>query len=259
MAAIGAAEPNVGKTHQKWCRLILDTADLSGVSRQVGSFGASFATSDITGYSAGVHHFQLGHATHVFNGYQAVFSNLATVGSHTELKDLEEYIASYCIGVKAAPEVGSAAWLSSMEQITYNVTSGAGSVMVDVDLEKAITDADHIIPFGVVLEAATQRSESLDQEGVDNIVASTNGIVAHLQIVQSSGTTWSFDIEGSSDDEDADPYASIATFNADGATLVAERIDVAGAVEQYLRLALVRLGGAGTVTFWLTVARGINL
>ena len=51
----------------------------------------------------------------------------------------------------------------------------------------------------------------------------------------------------------------LATFNADGATLVAERIDVAGAVERYLRLALVRLGGAGTVTFWLTVARGINL
>ena len=256
MAAIGAAEPNVGKTNQKWCRLILDTADLSGVSRQVGSFGVEFETSDIAGYADGVHYFQLGHATHVFNGYQAVFSNLATVGSHTELKDQEEYIASYCIGVKAAPEVGSAAWLSSMEQITYDVTSGAGSVMVNVDLAKAITDSDHIIPFGVVLEAATPRTAHIEGEGVDNLVATTNGIVAHLHVVASSGGAWTFDLETSADDEVAS-YASVATFDAIGDIVEVERIDVAGAVERYIRINAQR--AAGDVTFWCTVARGIDL
>ena len=254
---MAAADPNVGKTHQKWCRLILDTADLSGVSRQVGSFGVTFDTNDITGYSNGVHYFQLGHATHVFNGYQAVFSNLATVGSHTELKDQEEYIASYCIGVKAAPEVGSTAWLSSMEQLTYNVTSGAGSIMVDVDLAKAITDADHIVPFGTVLEAGTARTAHQVGDGVDNIVASTNGIVAHLHIVASSGGAWSFDIEDSDDNAVGDPYGSIVTFNADGTAVLAERIDVAGNIKQWLRINAQRT--AGNVTFWCTVARGINL
>lgn len=254
MAAIGAADPNVGKTHQKWCRLILDTADLSGVSRQVGSFGVEFETSDVTGYSAGVHHFNIGRANHLFNGYQAVFSDAATVGSHTELKDLEEYIVSYCIGVKAAPEVGSTAWLSSMEQITYDVAGGGGSNLVSVDLAKAITDADHVNPWGTVLEAGTARTATLAGEGVDNIAASTNGVVAHLHVTVSDGGEWSFDLEEASDDEN---YASIATFDAIGDGVEAERIDVAGAVKQYLRINAVRV--SGTLTFWCTVARGIDV
>ena len=255
MAAIGAATPNEGKTHVKHCRLIVDTVNISGVSRQVSTFGLEHNTTDVTGYSDGVHHVTVGQANHLFNGYQAAFSNLASVGSHTELKDLEEYILSWCIGVKAAPEIGSSAWLSSQEQLSYDVSSN----LVSVDFAKSITDSDHANPWGFVLEAATSRAETADLVGVDNLVATTNGIVAHLQIVASSGTTWSFDIESSLDDEDGDNYASIATFNADGATLVAERIDVAGAVERYLRLAIVRLGGAGTVSAWLTVARGLDL
>jgi hypothetical protein len=97
-----AATPNTGKTHIKNSRLIVGEIDLSGVSRQVGSVGVEYATNDITGYSNGVHYVQLGHANHLFNGYQAVFSNLGTTGSHTELKDREEYIISYLIGVQAA-------------------------------------------------------------------------------------------------------------------------------------------------------------
>jgi hypothetical protein len=255
MPAIGAATPNVGKTHITHCRLIVDTVDLSGVSRQVGSLGNEHETTDVTGYSNGVHHVTIGHGNHLLTGYQAVFSNLAVIGSHTELKDLEEYIASWAFGVKAPPEIGSSAWLSSQEQLSYDVSAN----LVSVDFAKAITDSDHANPWGFVLEAATSRSESADLVGVDNLVPTTNGIVAHLQIVASSGTTWSFDIEESSDDENADNYVSIATFNADGATLVAERIDVAGAVERYLRLAIVRLGGAGTVSAWLTVARGLDI
>ena len=255
MAAIGAADPNVGKTHISHCRLIVDSVDLSGVSRQVGSLGIEHNTTDITGYSDAVHHVSVGQANHLLTGYQAAYSNLAVLGSHTELKDLEEYIVSWAFGVKAPPEIGSSAWLSSMEQLSYDVSAN----LVSVDFAKAITDNDHTNPWGFVLEAATSRAESADLVGVDNLVATTNGIVAHLHVVATTGTTWSFDIEESSDDEAADNYASIAQFTADGATLVTERIDVAGAVEQYLRLAIVRLGAAGDVTVWLTVARGLDL
>lgn len=258
MAPIGEATPKVGKTHAKHCRLIIDTVNLSGVSRQMGSLGVDYEAADITGYGDGVHYFTLGQATHLLNGYQAAFSNLATVGSHTELKDFEEYIASFCIGCRGAPEIGSVAWLSSMDQMSYGV-QGTDNALVSVDFSKAITDNDHTNPWGVVLEAGTSRTESADLVGVDNEAATTNGIVAHYHCTASSGTTWTFDIEESSDDEDADPYASIAQFTADGSAVASERIDVAGAVERYLRLAIVRTGGAGSCSVWVTVARGINL
>ena len=259
MAAIGAATPNVGKTHVKNSRLILDQYDLSGDSRQVGSWGVTFDTSDVTGYSDGVHFFNIGQANHILSGYQAVFSNTATSGSHTVLKTREAYIASYCHGVRAAPEIGSTAWLSSMQSLNYNVQGGGGSELIDVEFGKQTVDMDHVNPLGVVLEAATSRSATADLVGVDNLVATTNGILAHLHVVATSGTTWSFDIEESSDDENVDAYVSIATFVANGALLAAERIDVAGAVERYLRLAIVRLGAPGTVSVWVTVARGLDL
>ncbi len=251
-----AATPNSGKTHVKNTRLILDTIDISGVSRQVGSFGVEYATNDITGYSNGVHYVQLGHPSHIFNGYQAVFSNLGTTGSHTELKDREEYILSYCIGVDAAPEVGSTAFLSSMDQISYEVTAGGGSELVSVDFEKAITDNDHTMAFGKVLEAGTARTATLTGASVNNLEASTNGIVAHLHVTVSSGGVWSFVIQESSDDG-SDPFATIATFDAIGDAVEAERIDVSGNVEQYLRILATK--SSGTLTFWCTVARGINL
>ena len=259
MAAIGAATPNVGKTHVKNTRLILDAWDLSGSSRQVGSWGVTFDTNDITGYSDGVHFFNLGHANHILSGYQSVFSNFAIQGTHTELKDRESYIASYCVGVRAAPEIGSTAWLSTMEQLSYNVQGGGGSELIDVEFGKSYIDDDHINPWGVVLEAATSRAGTVDLAGVDNFVPTTNGILAHLHVVATSGTTWTFDLEESSDDEAADNYVSIATFVADGSAVTAERIDVAGAVERYLRLAIALTGGAGTVSVWCMVARGLDL
>jgi len=217
-----------------------------------------YATNDITGYSNGVHYVQLGHANHLFNGYQAVFSNLASTGSHTELKDREEYLISYMIGVNAAPEIGSTAFLSTQEQVSYEVAAGGGSQLVNVDFEKAITDSGYDVPWGTVLEAGTQRTETGDLASVDNLVASTNGFIAHLHILAST-TTWTIDIESSSSDGGGDPFASVGQFSLTGAAIGSEKMAVAGAVEQYLRIALVRDNGAGNITFYVTLARGIDL
>ena len=250
-----AATPNTGKTHISHCRLLLDTIDISGVSRQIGSLGNEHNVTDVTGYSDAVHYISVGQGNHLLTGYQAAFSNTAVIGSHTELKDTEEYIASWCFGVKAPPEIGSAAWLSSMEQLSYDVSNN----LVSVDFAKAITDSDHTNPWGFVLEAGTSRADSIDLVGVDNLVATTNGIVAHFHCVASSGTDWTFDIEESSNDGAGDNYASILRFDATGDILESERYDVAGAVERYLRLAIVRTGGAGSCSVWVTVARGLDL
>ncbi len=250
--AIGVATPNVGKTHIRWARLLVDSVNLSGDTRQVGSFGLEHNTTDITGYSDGVHHSSVGQANHIFNGYQAAFSNTATSGSHTELKDLEDYIVSFCIGVKAAPEVGSVAWLSSMVQISYDVSSNG--MLVGVDFAKSITDRTHSNPWGHVLEAGTARTATLEGEGIDNLEVGNNGIVAHLHVL-STGAVYQFDIETSDDDAESDAYASIGTFSLNGSVVGAERMLVAGAVEQYLRVKATK--SSGNVTFWCTVARGV--
>jgi hypothetical protein len=192
-----------------------------------------------------------------------VFSNTAITGSHTELDAREEYFASYCLGVRAAPEVGSHAWLGAMEQISYNVQGGTGGVLIDVDFSKSLTNTDHVNPWGIVLSEGTSQSATIDLGSCDNIIASTNGLIAHLHVTASSGTTWTFDVEESSDNNDAgDVFASIGQFVLDGSVLGSERLIVTaagGAVERYLRLAIVRTGGAGTVTAWVTVARGLPI
>jgi hypothetical protein len=262
MAAYTLATPTTGKTHLKHSRLLLDSLDISGDSRQMSSIGVEYAQDDVTGYSNGVHYFTLGQATHHLNGYQAVFSNTATTGSHTELDVREEYITSYCFGVNAAPEVGSHAWLGAMEQVSYNVQGSEGT-LIDVDFAKSLTNTDHVNPWGIVLSEATSQSGDVDLGSCDNIIASTNGLIAHLHVTATSGTTWTFDIESSSDNDDAgDVFASIGQFTANGAAVGSERkviIAAGAAVEQYLRLAIVRVGGVGTVTAWVTVARGLQI
>ena len=261
MAAYTLATPTAGKANTKHSRLLLDSLDISGDSRQMSSFGVEYAQDDVTGYSDAVHYFTLGQATHHLSGYQAVFSNTAVTGSHTELDAREEYNASYCLGVRAAPEVGSHAWLSAMEQVSYDVL-GSGT-LVNAEFSKSLTNTDHVNPWGIVLSDGTSRSATADLGSCDNLVASTNGLIANLHITASSGTPWTFDIEESSDNDDAgDPFVSIGTFVLDGSVVGSERLIVTaagGAVERYLRLAIVRVGGVGTVTAWVTAARGLPI
>ena len=261
MAAYTLADPTEGKAHTKHSRLLLDSLDISGDSRQMSSFGVEYAQDDVTGYADGVHYFTLGQATHHLSGYQAVFSNTAITGSHTELDAREEYYISYCLGVRAAPEVGSHAWLGAMEQVSYDVL-GSG-ILINAEFAKSLSNTDHVNPWGIVLSEATSQAETIDLGSCDNIIASDNGLIAHLHVTATSGTDWTFDVEQSSDNDDAgDPFASIGQFVLDGSVVGSERLVVTAAgaaVERYLRLAIVRTGAAGTVTAWVTVARGLPI
>ncbi len=264
MAPYPLATPTVGKTHVKHSRLILDQLDLSGDSRQMSSFGVEYAQDDVTGYADGVHYFTLGQATHHLSGYQAVLNDTALTGAHTELKALEEYYASYCLGVNAAPEVGSHAWLGAMEQVSYNVQGGGGATLIDVDFSKSLSNTDHVNPWGIVLGAGAELTGDTDLGSCDNIIASDNGLIAHLHIVATDGDTWDVDIESSLDNDDGgDPFVSIGQFpTLTGAVIGSERFEVVApgvAVERYLRLAVVRTAGAGNITLWVTVARGLPI
>ena len=104
-----------GKTNPRWLRLFADAVDLSGDSRQIGSFGVGYDKSNIEGWDASVKHVTLGQVNHTLSGYQAVFNNTAVTGSHTELSAVEEYIISLLIGIRAAPALGNPAFIGSFE------------------------------------------------------------------------------------------------------------------------------------------------
>jgi hypothetical protein len=184
------------------------------------------------------------------SGYQAVLNNTASTGSHTELNAIEEYIISLLIGIRAAPALGDPCFISSQEQVNYIVT-GDGPVMVGVDFVKSATDIDHERAFGVVLEAGdTSRVATLTGASVDNGASSANGALAHLHVTVSSGGTWTLKVQDSANDSD---WADLITFSADGSAVTAERGDVAGTVDRYLRALYTRT--SGSLTACLTVAR----
>jgi hypothetical protein len=238
-----------GKTNPRWFRLLVDEVDLSGDSRQIGSFGSEYEMSPVEGWDDGVKYFTFGQPTHIFNGYQAVFNNTATVGSHTELSALEEYYISLCIGIRAAPAVGDPAFLSTMEQINYTI-EGTEAVLVNVDTVKAQTGNDQERVWGVVLAPGTSLSATTDGDSVDNGASSANGALAHLHVTGTSAGNWTLKVQDSADDA---AWADLITFTGDGSTLWAESGTVAGTVDRYVRFQATRV--AGTTTFWVTLAR----
>ena len=151
-----------------------------------------------------------------------------------------------------------------MDQISYNVQGGGGAFLIDVDFSKSISNTDHVNPWGIVLSNDTAVTGDIDLGSCDNIIASDNGLIAHLHIVATDGDTWTFDVEESSDNaDDGDVFVSIGQFAVlDGSAVGSERLVVTAAgaaVERYLRLAVVRLAGAGNITAWVTVARGLPI
>jgi len=240
-----------GKTNQKYCRLLIDQVDASGFTRQVGSVGVTYDTKDVSAYSDAVTNFTLGHPTFVLDGYQAVLDNTA-LGEHAELSAVEEYITTFAIGIRAAPALGDPAILSVLEQTSYVIDGDA--VNVTAGFARGQTNIGYKKSFGLVLEpGAASRSETLTGTSVQDVVAATsNGAIAHLHVTVSSGTTWTLKVQDAPDDS---TWADLITFSADGSVIVGEQATVAGNVDKWLRVLLTRVGGAGSLTAWVAIAR----
>lgn len=238
-----------GKTNSRWYRLIVDQIDLSGDARQVGDFGVMRQISPCEGWSSGVQHFSLGHSEHTLTGFQAVFNNTALLGSHIELSAMEEYIVSLPIGIRAAPAVGDPAFLSSFEQVLYTV-DGTDAVLVNAEFVKSLTDIDHEAAWGVTLAPGTSLVATTNGTSVDNAASSANGALAHVHVTATAAGNWTLKVQDSPDDG---AWSDLITFSADGSAVTAERGDVAGTVDRYVRFQATRV--AGTTSFWCTFVR----
>jgi hypothetical protein len=100
-------------------------------------------------------------------------------------------------------------------------------------------------PWGVVLHPETSLSATTNGTSIDNGAATTGGWHANLHTVASSGGTWAFTIEHSSDNSN---WSTLGTFTGDGSAIAAEYLTSADGVtvNRYVRFVATRT--SGTVT-----------
>lgn len=239
-----------GKTHSRHFRLLVDEVDLSGDARGVGDFGSVHEEDDVTGWSDAIKNYLLSRLSAYINGFQAVFNNTASTGSHTELKDREEYLVSLLIGIRAAPAAGDPCFSCPLEQKSYTA-EGAGPALVSADFVGP--GQGHTLPskvWGAVLAYAAALSATTNGTSVDNGASSANGVLGYLHITVSSGGTWAFKIQ---DSPDNNTWADLITFSSDGSAVAAEQGSASGTVDRYTRLVSTRT--SGTVTVSATIIR----
>lgn len=242
-----------GKTNTKHYRLYVSDVDLSGDSRQVGNFGAEFVEDAVQGWSDGVENFTLGYLKAMIDGYQAVFNNTLVTGSHIKLSGAlgSEVLASLCVGIKAAPAAGDLCFAMPLLLSAYK-PDGQGPVLVSASLNGP-GQGTYTLPtkvFGVVLMPSTALSGTTNGSTVDNGAASSNGLLVYLHILASSGGTWAFKVQHSTD---GSAWSDLISFSANGSAITAEQGASTGTVNQYLRFVATRT--SGTVTVVCTAVR----
>ena len=234
----------------RWARLIVNGVDLSGDTRQVGSIGVTYDQQDISGYSDGWHNNSLGQLVFQLDGYQAVVND-ATGRSYDELKDLEEYLISFCKGIMAAPAVGDPAIIATVQQASFTI-DGSDSALISAEFAKSTTTPGYERAFGDVLANGTSRSDTWNGTGFETNAQAktTNGAIAYLHVVDVFTGAYTFKVQDSINDSD---WVDLITFTIDGTALEAESITVAGDVEKDLRFQ--GTAGTGTGAVWCTIAR----
>lgn len=238
---------------QRYFRLYVGGIDLSGDSRTFGSAENSFEGVDVTGWNQGVRNFiSSGRRTVGLRGYVAHFNDTAVTGAHTVLAGSDNADRlSLLFGGGGAPAIGDPAYLLGPVQLMDNASIDSEAAIMTADF---VPDArqynDASMPWGVTLHGATSLSSTTSASSVDNEGATSNGARANLHITVSSGGTWAFTVEHSTNDSD---WATLMTFSADGSTVTSEQQSSTGTVNQYLRVVATRT--SGSVTPIVTIAR----
>lgn len=144
--------------------------------------------------------------------------------------------AMYCHGVT----VGAAAAALVGKQINFNATRGQDGSLVTA--AQAQASAGVPLEWGVLLTTGKQTfASAANGASIDNGGASASGAAAYLQVFSVGSGTVEVDVQDSADDA---AFAAITGLEFTGASARAvERLEVSGAVRQYVRVAV-----AGTFT-----------
>lgn len=242
-----------GKTNSRYFRMLYGGFNLSGDARALGSMGATYAETDVTGWSDEVINFTLGTPTINLDGFQAVFNNTASTGIHTALSPFISSYSTVMIGIRAAPAVGDPTFSIPNQQASYTV-AGDAPCTVSVNMNPGQTGSLSVgglmSPWGRALAVGASLSGNTNGTSVDNAASSANGGIGYLHLTASSGGTWAFTIQHSTDNS---TFSDLITFSANGSAVTAEQGTVTGTVNRYVRFRAVRT--SGTVTAWVAFVR----
>ena len=246
-----------GKTNSRHMRLFLDEIDVSGDTRNVGSFGMTYSEIDVSGWSNGVTNFVLGQPTVMIDGFQSVFNNTATTGSHVELSAQEEYNASLMIGIRGAPAAGDPCFAATLQQSSYTM-AGEGALITGISLSgpgqaQLVSNSRTINNcWGQILDPGTALTSTTNGTTVDGGAATTGGLVTYSHVTASSGGTWAYQVQHSTD---GSTWVVLGNLDDDGSSTGSNfhRTGASDTVNRYLRIVSTRT--SGTCTLAVTAVR----
>lgn len=225
--------------------------DISGDTAALGNVGGGVAVLDTTGIDKGAFE-RIGglrdgrmewtsHFNPAAAKAHAVLSSLPTTSRHSM------YCRGTALGSPAAGLVG--------KQVDYAPSRGNdGAMTIAVGIQASDGEG---LEWGV-LGTAGKRTDTTTGNGasIDNGAASTDGLVAYLQVFAFTGTSCTVKLQGSSDDGAGDAFTDITGGGFVAATAVgAQRIATATgqAVERYLRVTTT--GTFSNCVFAVLIAR----
>jgi hypothetical protein len=150
--------------------------------------------------------------------------------------------------------IGLVAKLQSANRPKYEVNTSIGQLVIvaaELSNEKGGLEA------GIVLHGLTSETATANNTAVDNAVLSSNGGVGHLQVTAKTDTVavWTVKIQHSVDNS---TWVNLVTFtNVSNRALAAgaQRIEVTGTVNRYLRAQCTLVSGTTAITPLVAFAR----
>ncbi|MCC6192066.1 MAG: hypothetical protein IT318_23805 [Anaerolineales bacterium] len=235
----------------RWARLYANGFDLSGDARTFASVENMLGEIDLTGWSEAVHNFiDDGYRQVGLRGFQALLNDAAGRAFAILKTNPTGVEISLLLGGGAEPVAGDPAYLLGAAQFQDRAGLDGGAFVINADfLPQAGVATDHN-PWGVVLHPATSLSATTNGSTIDQAAGSTNGAHANLHMTASSGGTWAFTVEHSTN---GSAWSTLMAFTINGSAIASERATVTGTVNRYVRAVATRT--SGTVTPVFTFAR----
>lgn len=143
--------------------------------------------------------------------------------------------------------IGSLVELGQMVEGSYNVTTAEN----DVNQASAEFQAEGGLDLGVALHDHTAETAIGDYTSVDETAATSEGGVGHLHVTAFTGTNATFKVQHSTDNVVWVDLIAFTQVTAVGA----QRIEVAGTVNRYVRGQMSAATGLTSTTFSIAFAR----
>lgn len=242
-----------GRTTLNYWRVYVDGYDLSGYSRSIGNFGATFDEGIDDAISLSVKGTMLGQAMISAGVLNGIFDNTATSGLHAVVGSVSNpRNVMYARGVQAAPADNDVSFAGQFSQSAYTVGPGDTPVTASIPFNNtnALTgSAAYANPFGVLLHAKAAATAANTATGLDQTAQTTLGGWMMYQVFAGDGTAAikqqdaSTNLDGSFGD-----LLSSGTIDCSSPTAGIVALAKGATVERYVRWQIA-LGTATTVTF----------